>query len=166
VAFLNSFNSLQNWKSARQAWVAIGFEIEINDEELILNLDFSPIRINPELNPEVVWCDRIDPARATICNIPFPGSDRRFGDIILNDNVHEGIKESDGIEYPILNEIQLLVKSKYSTYAVYLHTDDRRHYDSLEELCDAAGVKIEDWSSQLRKRRKSALKRIYVGFAH
>ncbi|HEY2583830.1 MAG TPA: hypothetical protein VGI43_18620 [Mucilaginibacter sp.] len=157
--------ALKNWKSARRAWVAIGFEIEINDEELILNLDSSPIRINPDSNPEVVWCDRIDPARAVICNIPFPGSGHRFGDIILNDNVHEGLKESDGIEYPILNEIQLLVKSKYSTCSTYLYTGNQQHYDSLEELCDAAGVKIENWPSQLRKRRKSNVKQIYVGFA-
>ena len=74
---------LNEWKTARQCWNFFGTKYEETANDPAGNIGITPIRINPNSDAEVVWAKRIDPARAIIENIPFPESDRRFGDMIL-----------------------------------------------------------------------------------
>jgi hypothetical protein len=61
--------ALGAWASARQAWAAFGIELPPGDGEITMRLGLTPIRLNPQSNDEVVWCTRVDPARAIIHNV-------------------------------------------------------------------------------------------------
>nr|WP_294942692.1 hypothetical protein [uncultured Mucilaginibacter sp.] len=139
--------ALSDWRTARESWNHFGLKLDVNDDEPNLNLSSAPVRLKPDDEGEVVWCTRIDPARAIIENIPFASSGRRFGDIILNDGAPVGSRISDGIEYPVFNELQLIQQSDYSTYSITVYTNDQRHIDKLLELCKIEKVEAEDWST-------------------
>jgi len=138
---------LLDWKTAREAWNHFGLDIEVSEEELNMDLGNVPIRLNPDSDGEVVWCKRIDPARAVIYNIPLPACGHRYGDMILNDGAPQGYRVSNGKEVPVFNELQLLTKSAYSTYSIVAHTEEQDDVDKLEELCHNANIEFEDWST-------------------
>ncbi|TFF40971.1 tetratricopeptide repeat protein [Mucilaginibacter psychrotolerans] len=139
--------ALRNWRTARESWNRFGLKLEVNDDEPNLNLSRAPVRLNPDEGGEVVWCMRIDPARAVIENIPFASSGHRYGDIVLNDGAPVGSRVSGGKEYPVFNELQLLIKSNYNTYSTTVYTNEQRHIDKLLVLCENENVQIEDWST-------------------
>jgi tetratricopeptide (TPR) repeat protein len=138
---------LLDWRTARAAWNHFGLNLEVSDEELTMDLGSVPIRLNPDADGEVVWCKRIDPARAIIYNVPLPTSGHRYGDMVLNDGAPQGYRISNGVEVPVFNELQLLTKSAYKTYSITIHTERQEVIDKLEELCDNTKVEFEDWST-------------------
>jgi tetratricopeptide (TPR) repeat protein len=138
---------LLDWRTARQAWNKFKLNFEVNDEPLDLDLGNIPIRLNPETDGEVVWCKRVDPARAVIYNIPLPGSEHRYGDLVLNDGAPVGYRTNNGTEYPVLNELQLLSKSSYKTYSIIAEVESQSDIDKLETLCKDQNVEMEDWST-------------------
>lgn len=138
---------LEDWHTARTAWTQFGLKLEVNDEEPAMALRNIPIRLNPDDAGEVVWCKRIDPARAIILSIPLATSGHRFGDMILNDGAPMGTRISDGEEYSVLNELKLLKPSEYKTYSVTVYTSTQSDIDKLEELCEVAEIEMEDWST-------------------
>jgi len=140
--------ALFDWKTAREAWNHFDLNLEINDNELDLDLGNVPVRLNPDGEAEVVWCKRIDPARAIIYNVPLAESDRRFGDMVLNDGAAVGYRKgSNGEDVPVFNELQLLTRSSYSTYSVQAYTNLQEDIDKLNDLCNSAKVEFEDWST-------------------
>jgi tetratricopeptide (TPR) repeat protein len=139
--------AINNWVVAREAWNHFGLNLEISNAEPNLNLAKAPVRLNPDDDAEVVWCTRIDPARAIIDNIPLPTCKHRYGDIVLNDGAPVGHRISDGIEYPVFNELQLLNRSSFSTYSTIVLTNNQKHIEELISLCNSSNIKIEDWST-------------------
>lgn len=140
--------ALHDWKTARTSWSKFGVKVEINDDEPDLDLGSVPVRLNPDTDGEVVWCNRIDPARTVIVNIPLAKSGHRFGDMVLNDGAPVGYrKRSDGSEVPVFNELQLLTKSTYKTYSVRAYINTKDDLNKLEKLCRNSGVEMEDWST-------------------
>jgi tetratricopeptide (TPR) repeat protein len=139
--------ALRDWRMARTAWIQCGLSLEVNDEEPSMNIGNTPIRLNPDDAGEVVWCKRIDPARAIILNVPLATSGHRYGDLVLNDGAPVGTRISNGVEYPVLNELELLKSSEYHTYSVTINTSMQDDVDKLEELCRLAEVEMEDWST-------------------
>jgi tetratricopeptide (TPR) repeat protein len=139
--------ALEDWHTARTAWTKFGLKLEINDEEPSMDLRNIPVRLNLDDAGEVVWCKRIDPARAIILNVPLATSGHRFGDMILNDGAPVGTRISNGVEYSVLNELMLLKSSKHKTYSVTIYTSTQSDIDKLEELCEVAEVEMEDWST-------------------
>ena len=79
--------------------------------------------------------------------MPLPESDRRYGDIVLNDGAPMGTRMSNGVEYSVLNELMLWKVSEYSTYAVNLEMPSDIAVESLVKLCDEADIGIEDWGT-------------------
>jgi len=138
---------LEDWYTARTAWTKFGLKLEVNDEEPAMDLRNIPVRLNPDDAGEVVWCKRIDPARAIILNIPLATSGHRFGDMVLNDGAPVGTRISNGVEYSVLNELKLLKPSEYKTYSVTIYTSTQSDIDKLEELCEVAEIEMEDWST-------------------
>ncbi|NHA06458.1 tetratricopeptide repeat protein [Mucilaginibacter sp. HC2] len=138
---------LLDWRTAREAWNHFDLNLEVSDEELTMDLSIVPVRLNPDHEGEVVWCKRIDPARAIIYNVPLAACGHRFGDIVLNDGAPEGYRIRNGKEVPVFNELQLLAKSAYSTYSIVAYTEKQQHIDKLDELCHNANVEFEDWST-------------------
>lgn len=139
--------ALKRWRVARESWIKVGIDLEVNDDEPNLDLGTVPIRINPSGNTEVVWARRIDPARAIILNIPFANSGHRYHDIVLNDGAPQGYRISDGKEYPVFNELELITRSTYKTYSCKIATDKQSDVDKLEEICKSFNVEMENWST-------------------
>jgi tetratricopeptide (TPR) repeat protein len=137
--------ALGRWRQAREAWNEAGVESEVNDEPLVMKLGRGPIRLKTT-NHEVVWCDRIDPARARIVNVPTAESQHRYGDILLADGEPVGTRRYGSQEVPVFNELQILQPSSYGTYATLLNEATFHDADSLVRM-GTDKVHIEDWST-------------------
>jgi hypothetical protein len=139
--------ALNNWSEARRAWQTYGIEIEPGDGEIEMNFGFVPIRLNPDGGGEVVWCKRIDPARAIIQNVPLPKSGYRYGDLVLHDGAPNGYrKNSRDEEVPVFDGLQLLHPSEYGTFEVIISGVGPAE---IEKLCDQAldcDQAAEDWA--------------------
>lgn len=140
---------LKKWKIARKCWNYFGSEYEDSDEDPAGDRGMSPIRINPDGEAEVIWARRIDPARAIIKSIPFPESEHRFGDLILNDGASFGTRTYDGKEYHVLNELQILEESKYQTFSIECDFQDSKNYELLESACLEKDIEIENWTTDV-----------------
>jgi hypothetical protein len=112
--------ALGNWSEARRAWAAYGIELPPGDGPIEGDFGSVPIRINPDGNGEVVWCRRIDPARAVITSIPFPESAHGCGDLLLHDGAPAGYRMSEEREVPVFNELEVLQPSGHVTLGVNL----------------------------------------------
>ncbi len=98
--------ALGDWAAAQRAWAGYGIVIPRGEGPLEMGLGAVPIRIDPNGKPEVVWCARLDPARARIASVPFPESGRGCGDVLLTDGAPRGYREYRGRQVPVLNELE------------------------------------------------------------
>jgi hypothetical protein len=138
---------LADWKLARQCWNTFGMNYELIDEDTAANIGETCVRIG---GAETVWAIRICPARAMIKNIPFPESEHRFKDVVLNDGAPNGYRMSNGKEYPVLDEIQHLSCSDYQTYRIRCQEISDTQYKDLQQRCWAVDIAIENWSTEIR----------------
>jgi hypothetical protein len=139
--------ALGDWPLARQAWSRYGVEVPPGEGPLELNLGPVPIRLAPDSAGEVVWCRRIDPARAIIANVPLPDCDRTFGDIVLHDGEPKGRRIRAGREVPVFNELELLTPSSFCTFQAHVTARDADSAQALEMSALPGQVAIEDWST-------------------
>ncbi|HEU4390569.1 MAG TPA: tetratricopeptide repeat protein [Blastocatellia bacterium] len=134
------------WKDARVAWTAVGISMPPGIGLPHMDLGLIPIRINPDGDAEVVWCNRIDPARAVIKSVPLPQSNRRYGDLLLHDGTANGYRLVGDKELPVLDELQLLAESEFGTYRIRVVAGEA-DATALIERAEEAGLAGEDWSS-------------------
>ncbi|MCU1306049.1 MAG: tetratricopeptide 2 repeat protein [Acidobacteriaceae bacterium] len=139
--------ALHNWAEARRAWKAYGIEVISESDEVLMPPVSACVRLNPENAGEVVWGERLDPARFVILNVPLPESKHRFNDIVLNDGAQSGTRIRDGLEVPVFDELEMWKKSDYSTFTVEIHVPDETAQQKLMELCDHRRLGLEDWST-------------------
>jgi hypothetical protein len=142
--------ALEDWAEARRAWKGFGIEIPEGEGPIEMDLGLTPIRINPYDEAEVVWCRRIDPARAIIACVPLPQSDHRFGDLLLHDGEPNGVRKVEDREVPVFDEIQLIASSGYGTFEVIVSGAGPEDVELLSDLAAERGLAAEDWSSNLR----------------
>jgi hypothetical protein len=143
--------ALGDWAAARRGWRAAGVEgLPDGDGPVELKLGATPIRVSVDDNPEVVWCSRIDPARAVIASVPTASSSRRFGDLLLHDGERVGTRMLGGIEVPVFNELEVIEPSRYSTYAVDVEAPAQGDVDTLERALEERGLAGEDWTRSVR----------------
>ena len=102
-----------------------------------------PIRCNEE----VLWCQRIDPARAIILSVPFPESERRYRDLVLHDGAPNGSRWYRGEEVPVFDELELLEASEYSAFSFVARVQSPAHVRQFGELAAEAGLAAEDWTT-------------------
>src|SRR6185436_9533696 len=93
--------ALNNWPEARRAWKAFGIELPEGEGPIEEDYAATPISLNSTDGGEVVWCRRIDPARAIIDSIPFPKSGHRYSDLLLHDGAPNGYRMIQGQEVPV-----------------------------------------------------------------
>ncbi len=139
--------ALGNWTLARRAWQGCGIEMPGGEDEPQMNYGLVPIRLNPQASGEVVWCDRIDPARAIIRNIPLPGSGYREGDLLLHDGAPNGYRIWEGQQYPVFDALQVLIPSERTTYQALVEAATEEALEVLHQLAARAGVVLEDWET-------------------
>lgn len=139
--------ALHEWDEARRAWRAYGINICDGVGEVEMDAATACVRLDPSGRGEVVWGQRIDPARIVVFNVPLPDSRHRFHDVILNDGAANGTRLKDGKEFPVFDELEIWKVSEYSTFRVTLQVPDKLAEDRLAELCDLRQLGIEDWST-------------------
>jgi hypothetical protein len=138
------------WTVAREAWSACGVAIPVGIGPLKLNLGAVPLRLNPNGDAEVVWGDRIDPARAILANIPYPRSGFRHGDTVLHDGAPNGYRLLGSREVPVFDVLQRLDASPYVTTEVLLIAGQPVDLEALEHLTGKAEVVFEDWTASVQ----------------
>jgi hypothetical protein len=139
--------ALGDWPVARRAWWRSGVSVPLGDGPPDMALGSVPIRLDPDGQAEVVWCERLDPARARIRSVPFPASGRGCGDLLLTDGEPRGYRQSGGRQVPVFNELQVLSPSPLSTFAVTLSAPNADAMAGLEDLAGKQGIFVEDWST-------------------
>jgi tetratricopeptide (TPR) repeat protein len=139
--------ALSEWDTARMAWSQFGIALPQDAGEIRMQLGPTPIRLNPEGNGEVVWCERIDPARAIIRNVPLPESGYRYGDMLLHDGAPNGTRRSGGEDVPVFDALQLLHGSPYATYVVRVQVGGADDVLALADLAVERDLGVEDWET-------------------
>lgn len=140
--------ALERWDDARTAWAACGIPVPQGEGPLQMRLGPVPVRL--AANQEVVWCDRIDPARGVIENVPFAESGRHRGDVLLHDGEADGFRMRDGRQIPVFNEIERLRSSGESTFQAVVLATAPDEIETLQEMADECGVAVEDWTGSVR----------------
>jgi hypothetical protein len=142
--------ALARWPEARRAWHGFGIQVPDGTGPIELPCGFGPIRLNPKGDAEVVWAERIDPARAVLASIPFPESRHCWKDVVLNDGAPNGYRRYQGKEIPVFDELELLEPSVYGTYVARVALPERGLTASLAETAARSGGSAEDWSTSIR----------------
>jgi hypothetical protein len=107
------------------------------------------VRICPDDEPEVVFCQRIDPCRARIVSVPLPESRHRFGDIVLHDGEPRGKRRLGEASITVFDELKLLESAGYGTWRVAVTCRTPEERDALLTLYDGVDGAIEDWTDSL-----------------
>ena len=136
-----------DWEEARRAWVGCGIKVDDGPGEVIAACGRACVRLNPAGSAEVVWGDRVDPARIRVLNVPLASSDRRYGDVVINDGAPEGTRVSNGEEYPVFDELAMWKMSAHSTYEVELVAPSESAMERLEDMCREKDMWVEDWGT-------------------
>lgn len=139
--------ALSDWDEARKAWRAYGIEVNDGPGEVLWCEMKACVRANPNGAADVVWGMRIDPARIRVENVPLPTSERRYGDILINDGAEEGTRISNGREYSVFDEIGVWQMSPYSTFEVDLPMPNESAMEALQNKCRENGLWVEDWGT-------------------
>jgi hypothetical protein len=139
--------ALSEWEEARRAWTSYGIELPTGTGEIAGDFGYTPIRINPEYDGEVVWTQRIDPARAIIRSVPLPESRHRHGDLLLHDGAPNGYRMLRGREVSVFDELELLSPSQLGTFEATVEVGSVADLAALEDVFREAGGAAEDWSS-------------------
>jgi len=140
-----------DWDLARAAWRGFGIDVPDGDGPIDLPCGVGPIRLEPDGDGEVVWCQRLDPARAQILSIPLPESGHCWQDVVLNDGEPVGYRQYRGQERPVFNALALLERSPFGTYVARVAMPkDRASITRLSEIAAECGGAAEDWSASVR----------------
>jgi tetratricopeptide (TPR) repeat protein len=159
--------ALGDWPTARRAWRAYGVELSPASEDEPINddLGLTPVRLNPEPRypgeseliidgathqSEVVWCQRLCPARAVIRNVPLPESGHRFGDVVLHDGEPVGERPLGNSTRSVFNELARLERSPMPTLEVEIVAPDQADVDALLEVFLDRDLGAEDWTTSFR----------------
>jgi hypothetical protein len=142
--------ALGDWARARWAWSQLAIPLPEGDGPIDMNIGTTPIRVSCNANPEVVWCHRLDPARARIESIPTPESGRRYKDLLLHDGEPRGKRRYGDRALSVFDELAVLEASPFQTWSVDIVATAEADVEDLFQLvaegCEAA---LEDWTASL-----------------
>lgn len=103
--------ALCDFHAARAAWRAVGLTVPDSDGDYARPGERVPVRLaaDPDapVHAEVVWGDRLCPARVRITGIPRYTSGLGFEDVVIVDGVPVGQAQIHGQEVPIVEALDL-----------------------------------------------------------
>ncbi|MEU8088074.1 hypothetical protein AB0B57_31245 [Micromonospora sp. NPDC049101] len=134
---------MEDWSTARDAWRGFGLPVPDGDGEIVADFGVTPIRLDPASNGEVVWAQRLCPARARVLNVPTPESGRRFGEVVVHDGAPNGEREVDGRTYSVFDELLLFRASELPTTTVHVTAETPEDVRALAALFDEHGYAAE-----------------------
>ena len=145
--------ALSRWDVARRAWRSAGINVPDGTGPIDFPCGRTPVRLNPQHDGEVVWCDRLDPVRALIRNIPLPESGFGFGDVVLHDGAANGYRKSGDREFPVFDCLSRLERSAFVTFVAKIQPADADAWntvmDALADRALDADMAAEDWTSSV-----------------
>jgi tetratricopeptide (TPR) repeat protein len=140
--------ALRNWAEAARAWRSYGIELlQDANGEVTTPPAIACVRLDADGSGEVVWGERIDPARIVIVNVPLAESHHRFRDIVLNDGASNGTREWNGKTFPVFDELQIWQRSQFSTFRVSLNISSESAEARLLELSREPKIGLENWGT-------------------
>jgi hypothetical protein len=142
--------ALGEWAQARRAWQRFGISVPDGNGPIEWPGQLTPIRVSVNDIPEVVWADRIDPARAIIRSIPLPACGRRWGDLILHDGAPNGYRRLGEREVAVFDELAILAPSTRSTFEVLVSGVSEAEVDALVGVAGASDLPAENWTTHTR----------------
>ena len=103
--------ALGDWATARKAWRLYGIDVPEGDGPIDFPIGPVPLRLHGTMGSEIVWADRIDPARAVLRGLPTPASGFAQGDTVLHDGAANGhVRNDAGRDVPVFDALQLLAR--------------------------------------------------------
>lgn len=132
-----------DWVAARDAWRGYGINLPDGTGEIVENLGMTCVRIELDDHPEVVWAQRLCPARARVVSVPTPRSGRRFGEIVVHDGEPQGYREVGAQTVPVFNELLVWRESELPTVSVTVTAAERDDVRALTDTFTAAGYGAE-----------------------
>jgi len=144
--FAIAATALKKWQIARNAWNKVGFQLKEVKNAPNFDMGIVPVRLRYNNFHEIVWAKQIDPARAIIESVPDPVSDRNYGDLILIDFKVTGYRIMKGKKIPVYDELELIKRSHYRNYLVFLHDSQKNEVDLLDKLCWNKDLGFDNWS--------------------
>jgi tetratricopeptide (TPR) repeat protein len=143
--------ALGDWSTARRAWKDYGIAVPDGEGPVDYYIGLTPIRVGGrEGAPEVVWADRIDPARAIVRNVPTPACGRRYGDLVLHDGAPNGYRMLDGQERAVFDELDVIAASDYATYEAVVEGAPAEEVEAFAKESDDLGIPAENWTESVR----------------
>jgi tetratricopeptide (TPR) repeat protein len=142
--------ALGDWPTARRAWQRYGIGVPDGDGPVEFFVGLTPIRVHGDEASEVIWSDRIDPARAILRNVPTPACGHRYGDLVLHDGAANGYRLRGEREVPVFDALELIAPSAFSTFEVSVEDATKEDIDLLIKRFEAAGGSAENWSTSMQ----------------
>lgn len=145
--------AVSDWTTAAKAWAFFGTTMPLDALDNAapdLKLGLIPVRITQGEHVEVLWANRLDPARAQIVSVPMPDCGVRFHDIVLHDGAPRGTRELHGNPVPVFDWLEFWQRSNYSTYVIEALVPNALAVNTLDSLIVAAGLALEDWGSNVQ----------------
>jgi hypothetical protein len=142
--------ALGDWATARRAWRLYGIPLAEGEGPVDHFAGLTPIRVHGDEASEVLWADRIDPARAILRNVPLPGSGHRYGDLVLHDGAPNGYRLHQGREVAVFDALALIAPSDYATFELWIEEASQDEIDTLIARFHAMGDGAENWSLGIR----------------
>jgi len=121
---------LRDWATARDAWSGYGVELPPGTGEIVEDFGLTAVRIATPDGQEVVWAERLCPARARVLSVPFDPA-RRFGEVVVHDGAPNGERVADGRRYPVFDELARFEGSDLATLSVTVTADGPGDVDAL-----------------------------------
>ncbi|QLG88435.1 hypothetical protein HQ393_09345 [Chitinibacter bivalviorum] len=138
----------RDWATAASAWAK--FDQTFSAEQLdalssATSGERVAIRIRVGKQQEVIWGQRLDPARARVSGVPLPDLEIGHGDILLLDGVPRGAREFDGVSYPVYEVLERWHTDTYATYVIEAEVHDEAAQDTLFKAAADLGLVIADF---------------------
>ena len=142
--------ALGDWATARRAWRQYGIGIPDGEGPIDFFVGLTPIRVHGDEASEVVWADRIDPARAILRSVPTPACGHRWGDLVLHDGAANGYRMRGDREVPVFDALELIAPSEHGTYEVTIEGVAQEDIDALIRRFEAADASAESWTTSMQ----------------